>query len=357
MRETEKLYDSITNIDDRFIEEAQTEGIKKAPVWRKWAAMAACLFIVATGVFAVVHLWEMGSTPVPDPNGMIERKPEPSQYPPVNIVPGFTLDEPNSGSTFSAVFNDVDAAPIREAAMKCLATEDFCSMSIEESFEYFGITLPEDGIVPGLSLIGGGCFGSGCGVYRTEDRGVYYDVNSYEFTGSGKSVIVTLRTRFHLMPSSEQVINGPEQMEFTEINGWELALFRYEDDARGECVHTEFVLDGVTCTISTCGLENDELAQVLMGILPQKEHVMEPVSVTGTVTHVDSRTEDYFDGTEHHYSESHDYIIVDCGDTRLTVWLPGEADRFHTGDSVTITYSGEPATAYNIWPGQLISVE
>lgn len=32
-------------------------------------------------------------------------------------------------------------------------------------------------------------------------------------------------------------------------------------------------------------------------------------------------------------------------------------DRFRVGDTVTITYNGEPATAYNIWPGQLVSVE
>lgn len=176
-------------------------------------------------------------------------------------------------------------------------------------------------------------------------------------TYGGKSVILTLRTCFNPMPSLEQVINGPEQIKFTEINGWELALFRYADDNWGECVYTEFVLDGVTCTISACGLENDELMQVLMSILPQKEYVTGPVSVAGTVTYVDSRTEDYFDGTKHHYSDNHDYITVDCGDTRLTVWLPGEANRFSVGDNVTITYSGEPATAYNIWPGQLIRVE
>lgn len=75
------------------------------------------------------------------------------------------------------------------------------------------------------------------------------------------------------------------------------------------------------------------------------------------MTYVDSRTEDYFDGTEHHNRERYDYITVDCGDTCLTVWLPGEANRFSAGDSVTITYNGEPATAYNIWPGQLISVK
>lgn len=297
----------------------RAEKINKAAVWRKWAALAACLCLVAVGIFTIAQPEKRGGTLV--------------------------------------VFNDVAMAPIGASAMIALASEDFCSMSLEESLAYFGLALPEDGLAAGLSLTGGGCFGSGYGVYRAENRDVYYDVNSYQFTGSGKSVILTLRTCFNFMPSSEQVIKGPEQIEFTEINGWKLALFRYVDDNREAWVYTEFVLDGVTCTISTCGLANDELAQVLMGILPPKEHVAGSVSVTGAVTYVDSRTEDYFDGTEHHNRERHDYITVDCGDTCLTVWLPGEANRFSAGDSVTITYNGEPATAYNIWPGQLISVK
>lgn len=354
MKEMKKLYDSISNIDNQFIEEAQAKEIKKTPVWRKWAVMAACLVLVAVGVFTAVHPWEMDSTSTPNSSDMIEREPEPIEYLPTNIVPGVTSDKPDSSNTFSAVFNDVDTAPIGVSAMIALSSEDFCSMSADESLDYFGITLPE---VPGLDLTGGGCFGNGYGVYRTESRGVYFDINSYEFTGSGKSVTLTLRTLFNFTPSTEQVTNGPEQIEFTEINGWELALFRYTDEDGEECVYTEFVLNGVTCTISACGLAKDELAQALTSVLPQKEYVADPITTTGTVTHVDSRTEDYFDGVEHHYSENHDYITVDCGDIRLTVWLPGEANKFTVGDSVTVTYNGEPATAYNIWPGQLVSVE
>lgn len=54
MKETERLYASISNIDDWFIEEAQAGEIKKAPVWRKWAGLAACLVIAVFGVVSVV---------------------------------------------------------------------------------------------------------------------------------------------------------------------------------------------------------------------------------------------------------------------------------------------------------------
>ena len=356
-KETLKLYHGISNINSQFIEEARTKPEKKKDYRFKWAAAAACLCLAVAGAFAAGHLWRMGGTPVPNPNGTIEGEPGPGEYPAAETLSGSTPYEPDhAGSPIPFAFNDVDAAPVGESAMIALLTEDFCPMSTDESLAYFGVTLPEDGIAPGLALTGGGCAGNGHGVYRRENWGVF-DVNWYEFTGGGKSVTLTLRTGFHFIPSPERVANGPDPIEFTEFRGWDLALFRYTDENGTQCVYTEFVLDGVTYTITASGLENQELAAVLRGLLPQKEYVPGPVAVTGTVTHVDSRTGDYFDGVEHHYSEDHDYITVDCGGTSLTVWLPGEAGRFRAGDSVTVTYNGEPATAYNIWPGQLVSVE
>lgn len=356
MREKEvtKLYHSIGNISSQFIEEAQPKAAKKKNGWLKWGAAAACLCLAAAGAFAAVHLWQWDAAPVPGSNGTMEHEPGLSGAPAAETMPGFTPDE---SDRFPAIFNDVDAAPVGESAMIALLTEDFHPMSAEESLAYFGVTLPEDGIVLGLALTGGGCAGDGHGVYRSEDRGVYFDVNWYEFTGGGKRVTLTLHTFFHLIPSPEQVANGPERINFTEIRGWNLALFRYADENGVQCVYTEFVLDGVTYTITASGLGNNELALVFRSLLPYREYAPEFVTVTGTVTHVDSRTGDYFDGVEHHYSEDHDFITMDCGGTPLTVWLPGEAGRFRVGDSVTVSYNGEPATACNIWPGQLVSVE
>ena len=48
-KEISKLYNSITNVDNQFIEEAQTKT-KKKNGWLKWAVMAACICLV---VFAV----------------------------------------------------------------------------------------------------------------------------------------------------------------------------------------------------------------------------------------------------------------------------------------------------------------
>ena len=354
---TTMFAEAMSMVDDKYYEEAANYQRGKKAARLRWEALAACLCMVAACVVAAMHPWGMSDTPTPNPNGTIERVPEPDKYPPADIMPGFTPDEPSSGNVFPIVFNEVDEAPAGVAGMIALMVEDFRPMSAEESLDYFGVKLPEDGIAPGLQLTGGGCFGDSHGLYRSGERGVYYDVNAYEFTDGDKRVTLTLRTLFHMAPSLKQVKNGPEHIEFTQINGWELALFQYEDENGTRCVYTEFALDGVTCTLSASGLGKNELAAALMSLLPQREHVPGPVTVTGAVTHVDSRKSDYFDGVRHHYSEDHDFITVDCGGTRLTVWLPGEANRFRVGDSVTVTYNGEPATVRNIWPGQLVSVE
>lgn len=48
-KEITKLYNSITNVDDKYIEEVQTNAKKKRNIWLKWGAMAACLCLVIAG--------------------------------------------------------------------------------------------------------------------------------------------------------------------------------------------------------------------------------------------------------------------------------------------------------------------
>ena len=78
MKEPKILYNSITDIDSRFIAEAQKEDLKKAPVWRKWVGLAACLCIAAVGAVAVFQPRETGGTPVSTPNDTVERETKPN---------------------------------------------------------------------------------------------------------------------------------------------------------------------------------------------------------------------------------------------------------------------------------------
>ena len=50
-----KLYNSITNMKDEIIEEAQTVKLKrKNPTWVKWGAVAACLAVVSVIMYGVL---------------------------------------------------------------------------------------------------------------------------------------------------------------------------------------------------------------------------------------------------------------------------------------------------------------
>lgn len=53
-KETENLYNSLTNVDDRLIQEAsELPGVEKKMRfgWRKWGVLAACLCVVAASVY------------------------------------------------------------------------------------------------------------------------------------------------------------------------------------------------------------------------------------------------------------------------------------------------------------------
>ena len=55
-KEASKLYNSITNVDNQLIEEAQTKIKKKRNGWFKWAVIAACLCLVVVGALELPRL-------------------------------------------------------------------------------------------------------------------------------------------------------------------------------------------------------------------------------------------------------------------------------------------------------------
>ena len=72
-----KLYDGITNVDDELVEEAQTAP-RRSRTWLKWAALAACLVIVAVGA---IKLWPpRAPTQQQEPQGT-QQKPGTQQEP------------------------------------------------------------------------------------------------------------------------------------------------------------------------------------------------------------------------------------------------------------------------------------
>ena len=63
-RETQKLYNSITNIEDKYILEAQAAKKRKKSVWLKWGVAAACLCVICILAITIPNIFK--SEPVPD---------------------------------------------------------------------------------------------------------------------------------------------------------------------------------------------------------------------------------------------------------------------------------------------------
>ena len=55
----EKLYDSLTNVREDFVEEAQGAASAKRPAWVRWCALAACLCLLVVGT-VVWKPWSPG---------------------------------------------------------------------------------------------------------------------------------------------------------------------------------------------------------------------------------------------------------------------------------------------------------
>ena len=55
----EKLYDSLTNVREDFVEEAQAAPSAKRPAWVRWCALAACLCLLVVGT-VVWKPWSQG---------------------------------------------------------------------------------------------------------------------------------------------------------------------------------------------------------------------------------------------------------------------------------------------------------
>ena len=65
--EAQKLYNCITNIEDKYIQEAQAAKRRKKSVWLKWGTAAACLCLISVSAIIISDIFL--SDPIPD-NGL-----------------------------------------------------------------------------------------------------------------------------------------------------------------------------------------------------------------------------------------------------------------------------------------------
>lgn len=61
-KETRKLYNSMTNVKEDYIEEARKAKVKrKHPIWIKWGMAAACLFLGVIAAYAIPNIFNSTS--------------------------------------------------------------------------------------------------------------------------------------------------------------------------------------------------------------------------------------------------------------------------------------------------------
>ena len=57
-KETRKLYNSMTNVKEDYIEEARKAKVKrKHPIWIRWGMAAACLFLGVIAAYAISNIF------------------------------------------------------------------------------------------------------------------------------------------------------------------------------------------------------------------------------------------------------------------------------------------------------------
>lgn len=377
-----ELFRAIGELDDDILEDAeeflaQTPGRARASAWVKWGSLAACAAV------AVCAAWFAARTPVarpavlPDPLASEELLPSALQSAAPSMEQGEpTVDAPaveSEALTRPVVqmnFNELDGAPPQDtAALFALMAEDFVPMTRSELLDYYGVTLPIEALFPDLSATGpeeGDGFGRG--IYRRGERGAYFDTNTFAFESGdgGLGVYVTLDKAFHMLLSPWELPG--DGLRFTEINGWELALFYYVDEDGNGCYYTEFTQNGVNYRVIAKNRCEQEYAAVLEALLEPREDFAPGAvrTVTGTCTVGLSRqtlTETQPDGstkTEVSCRGPLGLTLEDGSSLRVEL-TPEQAESFYgslsLGDRVTVRFTGEPATVGTVWKQQLVSIE
>ena len=113
----EDFAEILGDINENYIQEAETGKRSKKTVWLKWGTMAACLCLVAASAFIIPGITDPGPeyVPVPNPDGTIQRAEPPDVYPSHSILkPGDEgyvdpVPTPNPQTLWTIHFNEVSS--------------------------------------------------------------------------------------------------------------------------------------------------------------------------------------------------------------------------------------------------------
>lgn len=377
-----RLFEAVGELEDDLLADAEefwentTTARKKPRPWVRWGGLAACLAVAAYA------LWMRSPKEAP---GQLEQGVTPptdlqqDATPPLEIIQRVPPNGDRPAAGPEAVtepivelhFNQLPREPEQGVtAMFALLGEDFVPMTSEGLLDYYSVSLPVKEVLLDFSATdpeGGG--GPDRGIYRSEGRDVYFDTNSFAFESADgmRGVYVTLDRVFH-MPAASWELPG-DSLEFTGINGWELALFRYPDEEGTEYFYTEFLQDSVGYRVRGKNLDDQEFAAVL-GVLLEERNDCTPgesrtfigeynggigcQTLTSTNPDGSVAVETAWTGVLGlRFEAGAEYTYLNM---ELTPEQAEDLSELSLGDRVAVTFIGEPATIGCVWPQQLISL-
>ena len=236
---TKLFSEAMSEVNDKYYEEAANYHCKKHG-WVKFTSLAACAAIVLAVSFAT--LWKLPS----------QTTPQPEYEPPIITNPDNQSDNPEQGISLN--LNEIKELNATSGSIALMA-DDYTAMSYEELLRYFDVSLPITETLPYLTLQS-----NDFGIYQTDNRGIYYDGNFIEFRNSGGTQDINIVLSKVFKHTSDVFDLSADELQFTEINGRELAVFHYTNENGTDCYYAEFLQNDVAFVVSSENISMDTVS-------------------------------------------------------------------------------------------------
>ena len=356
----EKISRALGEIDTAYIEEAAQEPDHRKKPGKHWTKvmlpMAACVAIILTAALYLPH-----RLPDAEQTGMNQNGQENHTASSENLMEPAKDQtdrdkkeslEHDSDLCFEVrktalQSNDAVLYPAAQCEIELLA-EDFVPMSRDELLDYFDAVLPVSEVLPELQPAAANDTAETQlpehGIYcRNRGTGaVYHDLSSFRFANAdgSKQLGITLSKTGHHVDVQPCVLKS-EPLDFTEVNGRELVVFRNVGQECDMDFYVEWMQNGVGWRVGAAGLHEKEFYRVLQTLVIPEEPIVQH-RITGELIAIDP------------YAHS----VGVCPEQGLVirVLLPEdvELEDLTLSDKVTVTWNGEPALLQTVWKEQLV---
>ena len=281
----ERLFRAVGAAKDEFLTECEKDMGRKLSSygWLKWGEIAACLCLVVVAAVALyAYPWSRDDNGnIADNRGQDEQtvdgnayghegKPSGSLTPDGDGIAG-QLETATPKVIQLLEVNELDEEPSLANGGIALFVQDYVPMTDEAFMAYFGVTIPVDEAVPDMILQEQD---AGSGIYKNDERGVYFDNHSFRFANADASrgIIVAL-AKDHLPQSDINEAYG-QVLQESEINGVAMTIAHYAgqyglyvEEATSDSYYAEFMFEGNGYAVTSGNLTEAEFVAILTALV------------------------------------------------------------------------------------------